>query len=314
LRAFIGITDGDWFDLLSSLENLEEINFWQPSGNTRFRALEQGELFLFKLHSPRNYIVGGGFFGYSTLLPVSVAWQTFQQANGAHSLKEMRQRIEFYRRRRADRLEDYTIGCIILEQPFFLAQADWLPAPENWKPNIVRGMTLSDAEPSGRQLFAGVETSLRRSSVRNVGDVALTPPTSEPDSRYGDAILIRPRLGQGAFRFLVTDVYERRCAITRERTLPVLQAAHIRPYSEGGEHRVDNGLLLRSDLHTLFDQGYLTITPNYRIEVSRRIREEFENGRDYYAHHGQELHLPQKVSQRPAADFLAWHNDVRFRG
>ncbi len=310
MRAFIGITDGDWFDLLSSLDSVDEVNFWQPSGNSKFRALEQGELFLFKLHSPRNYIVGGGFFGYSTLLPVTVAWETFQLANGTRSLSEMRRRIEHYRRRPADRFEDYTIGCIILEQPFFLAQADWIPAPDNWHPNIVRGASISDSSTEGQQLLGRLEQALAKTHVRSIG---ADSSTSEPVSRYGEAILVRPRLGQGAFRFLVTDVYERRCTITRERTLPVLQAAHIRPYSEGGEHRVDNGLLLRSDLHTLFDQGYLTVTPEYRVEVSRRIREEFENGRDYYALHGKEMHLPRKSTDRPSVQFLAWHNHARFR-
>jgi putative restriction endonuclease len=297
----------------SSLPSLEEINFWQPGGGTRFRALEQGEIFLFKLHSPRNYIVGGGFFGYSTLMPVSLAWQTFQQANGAHSLTEMRQRIEFYRRRPADRFEDYTIGCVILEQPFFLPRAEWIPSPEDWHPNIVRGATLTDATASGKQLMTQVEAALTGTRLRALQEESPPPAGAVQEQRYGDGILVRPRLGQGAFRFLVTDVYERRCAVTRERTLPVLQAAHIRPYAEGGEHRVENGLLLRSDIHTLFDQGYLTVTTDYHIEVSRKIREEFENGRDYYAIHGHALHLPRRSADRPSAQLLAWHNEVRFR-
>lgn len=64
--------------------------------------------------------------------------------------------------------------------------------------------------------------------------------------------IVRPRLGQGAFRIVVTDTYERRCAVTGERTLPVLEAAHIKSYADGGAHDITNGLLLRSDLHTLF--------------------------------------------------------------
>jgi putative restriction endonuclease len=64
----------------------------------------------------------------------------------------------------------------------------------------------------------------------------------------------------------------RRCAITGEKALPVLQAAHIRPVTKEGFHRVDNGLLLHSDLHALFDQGYLTVTPDHRVRVSRRLK------------------------------------------
>lgn len=54
MKLFVAITDSNWFDLLRSLPDLDEVNFWQPSGNHRFRALGPGEPLLFKLHSPRN--------------------------------------------------------------------------------------------------------------------------------------------------------------------------------------------------------------------------------------------------------------------
>jgi hypothetical protein len=62
VRFFVGITDREWFDFLSRLNGVDEVNFWQPSGQQQFRALQIGEPFLFKLHSPDDYIVGGGFF------------------------------------------------------------------------------------------------------------------------------------------------------------------------------------------------------------------------------------------------------------
>jgi putative restriction endonuclease len=133
--------------------------------------------------------------------------------------------------------------------------------------------------------------------------------------RYGSEFLTRARLGQGAFRILVTEAYQRRCAMTGEKTLPVLEAAHIRPFSEDGPHRIANGLLLRSDLHTLFDNGYITVDDQLRIEVSASIREEFGNGKAYYALHGQALKiLPDRIEERPSRDFLSWHNQHRFIG
>ena len=287
------------------------MNFWQPGGNRVFRALQPGELFLFKLHAPRHFVVGGGFFAHATTLPVSLAWEAFGQANGVHSLTEMRARLEQYRPAPAQPDEDYTIGCILLEQPFFLPEELWIPAPPDWHPNIVQGKTYDlHAEP-GRSLWVQVEEAIR---ARRAGQ---TWPAEwrEPDPpRYGERILVRPRLGQGSFRILVTDAYERRCAVTAERVLPVLEAAHIRPYASGGEHRVDNGLLLRSDLHTLFDRGYMTVTPALRLEVSRRIREDFENGQHYYALHGERVREPVDPDQRPAVDFLRWHNEEAFLG
>jgi putative restriction endonuclease len=126
-------------------------------------------------------------------------------------------------------------------------------------------------------------------------------------------MLVRPRLGQGSFRVIVTDAYERRCALTRERVLPVLEAAHIKPYSEGGQHTVDNGLLLRSDLHALFDRGYMTVTPDLRVEVSRRLKSEFQNGEEYLALHGKEIVPPSARENRPSKEFLLWHNENLFR-
>jgi putative restriction endonuclease len=104
----------------------------------------------------------------------------------------------------------------------------------------------------------------------------------EPIAQYGEPSLVKVRLGQSAFRVLLTDTYQRRCAMSGERTLPVLEAAYIKPFAKSGPHSISNGLLLRSDLHKLFDAYYLTITQDYKIEVSRKIKEEFQNGKEYY--------------------------------
>jgi putative restriction endonuclease len=133
-------------------------------------------------------------------------------------------------------------------------------------------------------------------------------------SGYGAPTPVRPRLGQRSFRVAVLDSYGRRCAITNEKTLPVLEAAHIRDYHERPVHSIDNGILLRADVHKLFDSGYVTVTPDYQFEVSRRIKEEFENGRDYYALHGSSIRLPQDAAHRPAVESLIWHNAQRYLG
>ena len=78
---------------LSGLPRVEEVNFSQPGGRTQFKALQPGELFLFKLHAPRNFIVDGGVFARSDILPVSLAWDAFGTGNGTASLAEMRERI-----------------------------------------------------------------------------------------------------------------------------------------------------------------------------------------------------------------------------
>jgi putative restriction endonuclease len=304
MKSYVGVTDNNWFGYLSQMAGVDEVNFWQPSADHAFRALSPGELFLFKLHSPEDYIVGGGLFAYWTRLPVSVAWDAFQEKNGAPDLLEMRQRIEKYRRIRPAPHEDYEIGNILLEQPFFFDRDQWFPVPD-WHANIVRGKGYDLTTEVGRSLQQQVEARLRTRLFETVG---------EKGPRYGEPIPVRPRLGQGSFRILVTDVYGRQCAVTRGKALPVLTAAHIVPYGQGGEHRIDNGLLLRTDLHTLFDRGYVTITPDCRLEVSKRLRTDFDNGEEYFTWHGTEISLPAQLDHRPNKEFLAWHNDHRFVG
>jgi putative restriction endonuclease len=84
--------------------------------------------------------------------------------------------------------------------------------------------------------------------------------------------------GQGRFREMVMDEYLRRRVTTGEKMLPVLQEAYGKPYSESGPHKVSTGLSMQSDLHTLFDNGYLTLTKEFNVEVSRWIREGLSSG------------------------------------
>jgi putative restriction endonuclease len=306
LRLFLAVTDNDWFRFLRSQTEIEEVNFWQPGGNREFQALRPGEPFLFKLHSPENYVVGGGFFAHSSLLPCSIAWDAFGSKNGAPSLEEMRRRVEKYRRATPDPKQDYTVGCIILQSPFFFDESEWIPAPPDFSLNIVQGKTYDADTAAGRALWEAVRLRMQALQVAEI---------AEPEAAmFGEPVLIRPRLGQGTFRVLITDTYERRCAVTQERALPVLEAAHIRGVAHGGTHRVDNGLLLRSDIHRLFDSGYVTVTNDHHFRVSQKLKADFEDGEPYFPLDGQQIWLPSQTDSRPRREFLEWHADTVFKG
>ena len=305
LKSYVGITDYEWFQFLAAQPGIDEVNFWKPGGQQGFSALRAGEPFLFKLHAPRHVIVGGAFFAYFSKMPVSLAWDAFGIKNGARSITEMRGRIEKYRRT-PPTVEDYTIGCVLLSQPFFFEERDWIPIPGDWKNSIVQGRTYDLTQAPGDQLWISVLARLGRDSAQTVVDHPLLP------GRFGEPVEVRPRIGQGIFRVLVTDAYGRRCAMTGERTLPALDAAHILPFAMPGAHRVQNGLLLRTDLHRLFDRGYVSVAPDYTIQVSRRISEEYENGRHYYAMQGSKISLPSRPEERPDPRALEWHADTVF--
>ncbi|HKI06354.1 MAG TPA: HNH endonuclease [Thermoanaerobaculia bacterium] len=306
MRLRIAVTDNDWFRYLRSQPDVDEVNFWQPGGERAFRALEPGELLLFKLHHPQNYIVGGGFFVRFLFLPWSFAWDAFGPKNGAPTLAEMKKRIEKYRRKPVGPADP--IGCILLRQPFFFDELLWIPSPADFAPNIVQGKTYEPDTATGRDLWEKVSARL----LASAGEVA--EPSVEEPAMWGDPVLVRPRLGQGTFRVLVTDNYQRRCAVTGEKALPVLDAAHIRPVAEGGHHRLDNGLLLRSDVHRLFDTGYVTVTPDGRFLVSHRLKDDFDNGEPYMPFHGERIWMPGEVGSRPSREGLEWHGDTVFLG
>src|SRR5262245_21398461 len=167
----------------------------------------------------------------------------------------MCRRIERYRRAPLDPRGQYTIGCIILQEPFFFGEADWLPAPADFLRQTVQGKTYDLREPTGHELWQQVLARVRR-----VSGPAVSEPARPEIPLAWRQWRVRRWRGRGGFRVLNTDVYQRRCAVTGEKALAVLQAAHHPPITKEGPHRGDNGLLLPSDIHTLFDQGYVTVT------------------------------------------------------
>ncbi|MCF0134423.1 MAG: HNH endonuclease [Blautia sp.] len=305
MQMYVGITDYNWYEFLKERQS-EEVNFWKP-GTQPFKALQENDLFLFKLHHPDNYIVGGGFFVKYSLLPTYLAWSAFGEKNGTKTLRELNDAIGKYRARNNMPITNPQIGCIILTDVFYLDQEDWISVPENFSKSIVQGKRYFTEDADGMALYMQVQERLQNRPSTQIG-------FEQRVERYAE-YLTKHRLGQGAFRIVVTDAYQRRCAITGEKTLPVLEAAHIKPYSDDGPHTVNNGLLLKSDFHTLFDGGYITIDKDYRIDVSKRLHEDYGNGKDYYKYHGKKLLiLPEKQIELPSLEYLEWHNNNVFLG
>lgn len=164
--------------------------------------LSLGDLFLFKLHSPNNYIVGGGFFETASLLPVSLAWETFRMGNGVRSLAEMRDRIAKYRREPLGAGQDPIIGNIILQQPFFFRREAWIPSPPDFSLNTVQGKSYDLDVGTGRDIWRALEERLMAPSLSNALPMVAEGTTAR---MFSDPVLARRRLGQGGFRVMVTD-------------------------------------------------------------------------------------------------------------
>lgn len=301
MKFWLGVTDNQWFSYLATAD-LDEVNFWQPSPKRPFVKAPVGMPFLFKLKKPNHHVAGGGFFVAYSTLPLSLAWEVFGEKNGAPSLRSFQELIGIH---------DLTseIGCTVLANTFFLSRDQWLDHPPGFFTNIVRGKMYQTSEPAGAVIWQAMESHFHDvANWRSVGAIGDRAP------RYGEPTLFQPRLGQGSFRVMVTDAYKRRCALTGENTLVALEAAHILPYANQGKHEVSNGLLLRADFHRLFDVGLVTVTPEFKIRVSPKIREAWFNGKVYYALNDRPVAvLPDDRAHWPDRDLLQWHGQNCFQ-
>jgi putative restriction endonuclease len=315
-NGYIGLTDPDWYSFLRSHPHVDEVNFWQPHGERAFRALKPGEMFFFKLRAPHKAIAGFAFFERYESLPAWLAWDCFAEMNGAPDFESMIDRISRLRGEDgiSQKAGDFRIGCVMLSAPVFFAESEWIVPPSDWaRTGIQQGKMYDLQSGEGRRILDECLARARQGArYWNVEPTAQI--VSEAAERYGSPLVVRPRLGQGLFSLAVRDAYEGACAVTHEHSDPVLEAAHIRQYARGGEHRVDNGILLRRDLHRLFDRGYVTVSPEYVFKVGNRLRDEFKNGRSYYILDRTTIALPRAESLRPNRELLAWHGQEVFKG
>lgn len=114
---------------------------------------------------------------------------------------------------------------------------------------------------------------------------------------------IAVRRGQQNFRRELITAYGGRCAISCYNAESVLEAAHISPYKGEHTHRVTNGLLLRADIHTLFDLHALTVSPDLKVRVSTEL-----HGTPYARFQNVNLVVVPPPESRPDRDVLDAHN------
>lgn len=311
MNGTVAVTDFGWYDFLSR-RSLPEVNFWTPSDRRRFSAPEFSPFF-FKLKAPHRVIAGFGYFARWSSLPPWLAWECFGEGNGTVSFKSLEDKLAVLRKGIGYVATDPIshIGCILLVQPVFFPREAWIPQPSDWRDRTVSAATYDLTSGEGLRIW---EQCIERADGPAVIANALPRVAGPVSERYGAPQVVTPRLGQGTFRVSVTDAYDRSCAITGEHSLPVLEAAHIQSYARQGPHDVRNGLLLRADLHRLFDKGYITVTPDFKLEVSDRLKADYNNGRPYYALNGQPVRLPSRDHDRPAPEFLSWHNESVYLG
>ena len=360
MTAYIGLTDQPWFEYLArraaeragvgldadglprDVVRLDEVNFWRPSSQDVFRVLSPGEPFFLRLKTPHYAVAGFGTFAVWQLLSLPLAWEVFGEKNGAPSYPEFLDRIRGFRGQLLGGTDQWgadapSLGCIILRDVHFLPRSLWLSwgLQQRFKPNTQVGKSYELQSSEGRLLESLLRLEASDARAATEAEFASDFQLLDVDERRRRLAQSVVREGQGSFRLRLMEAYEGRCAITGERTEPVLEAAHIQDYLGPASNHVQNGLVLRADWHSLYDEGLVTIVPRERlgsaafrvdeggraarpedlvVEVSPRIHEEWRNGRIYYERHGQSPKaLPKRTDRRPSAAALLWHADQKFQ-
>lgn len=199
---------------------------------------------------------------------------------------EQRYRAKIRFEQLVDPSREFLIGFEIVEkivpQTLVTAQASGVGLPEDAATELERHLS---------PLLAGLPPI----SSEQADDPGFDP-DSVKDERQRALRAIRLRRGQPAFRAALLEAYGGRCVISGCAVEDVLEAAHITPYLGSLTNHVSNGLLLRADLHTLFDCGLLGVEPMTRTVV---IAEALKAS-SYSKLAGRALRRPQDSASSPS--------------
>lgn len=279
-QFYVGITDTSWFNLLKEdYKNGEigkRVNFWTP-GTREFKAIEPGELFLFKLHNKKSTgekgeIVGGGYFAYYEQMSIPDAWEKYGRGNGRESLQKMQESLKGMQQKN-NMQTGVEIGCIILENVFFLNK--WIDEPADWGKSIVSGKRYTTDTEIGVELFNCISDAIVASSKTDAEIVEeIETEVDELDLQGEERIaVVKTRVNQSVFRDRLLKKYKT-CCLCKVENPSLLIASHIKPWaaSEPDEKlNPENGFLLCPNHDALFDGGYITFADDGQIIISDRL-------------------------------------------
>jgi putative restriction endonuclease len=170
---------------------------------------------------------------------------------------------------------------------------------------------LVDEEPEAHQFVVALDEAMEAAWQR---DVLLSGPDEVRRREYAVEV-IRRRLHQPDFRRRVLAAYAEQCALCHLRHRRLLDAAHIKEDSEGGEPIVPNGIAMCAIHHRAFDALVIGVTPRYVVEVRSDVLTEHDGPTLQHAlqgMHGATLAVPDRVQHRPDV-LLLEERYVRFR-
>lgn len=286
----ISPTDNDWFQFLKTSNFNSFINFWTPT-LWNIQKLTVGERWYFLLKSPIRQLGGFGEFHEYKNLTALEAWKEFGCRNGCISKNQFISKIQLYIDKNSENfggesinINNYRIGCIILNNCQFWDEEKF-QRPSNYNiefPNqVVKFKYFNQYDPF-------------TSFTDQTDDFNLI---NEPREQYRKET--NRRRGQSEFKGKILKAYKNKCCITGENCPELLDAVHLQAYLSYASHHTQNGILLRVDLHRLFDSGLLFIDGNYIIHISSIIKNTW-----YQQFHNTKIYIPENVKFHPSKKAL----------
>ncbi len=283
----------EWFETVHQL-GAPVAAFWQPTPAQPGRV-SLGDRWYFKQHQAPVILGYGHYLGWERISVASM-FQRYGLATGYPSAEKL---VTSLRRHNPAFTLQSEVGNVLL------SSVVGFPEP---KP-------LADLVPPIRDLdgpFRYVAEGIQHEKLRELGDIQSQGNFVLRDNAAAEvqAVARKRRNGQNAFRLALLRRYGAVCAFTGETLPEALEAAHIQPYVDALSNHIGNGLLLRSDMHSLFDAGILSLTDNFRILVSKRV----------LGKHGWLDEMDGKAARLqsgnafPSLEALSFHRRVVFEG
>lgn len=284
----ISPTDTNWVEFLKTSELNSYVNFWTPTP-WNVKNLNINSRLYFMLKSPIRKIAGFGEFVEYKNLSAFEAWKEFGYRNGRSSKEEFIKSIQNYIDKNSEKfggksidINTYEIGCIILKNCEYFEEDNFIDLEEleiKFPKEIVK-----------IKYFYEYDSILNILSEKNNFDFNLLSEERDDQRRY-----IKTREGQGGFKGKVLRAYNNRCCISQETIPELLEVAHIQNYKNKDSHHIQNGIILRTDFHKLYDNGLVFIDKNYSIHISSLITNEY-----YRQYHGKKIKLPSNEHNYPS--------------
>lgn len=286
----IAPTDSTWFESLKVSELNSFVNFWTPTP-WNIKQLKIGDRLYFMLKSPIRKIGGFGEFVEYENLTGEEAWNKFGFRNGRLSKEEFVKSIQKYIHKNSSKhrnneidINKYTIGCIVLMNCEFWDKEHYRKA-DDYKIKFGKQVVT-------RKYFKVFDPFINIQKVTNKFNLI-----NDPRKKIQREVNVRE--GQSIFKGDILKAYNNRCCISNEDIPELLEAAHIQEYRNPDSHHVQNGLLLRVDIHRLYDNGLIFIDRNFTIHVSNLVSTPF-----YRQYHGKSIMLPDSTSEHPSIEAL----------